>query len=150
MKDTKTRRIICVVLLVLTLIFIWGNSLLPAEYSRMVSRAAKNVLRWLQGKPPITGGGHGSGLLRKIAHFTEFAFLGMELCWICRMKKRHILLPLCMGIPVAWIDEGIQYFIPGRSCQIWDVCLDSLGLATGVTLILLLSFLLQMRKKQNT
>ena len=147
MKDTKVRRIICAALIILTLIFIWGNSLLPAEYSRLVSRAAKNFLRFLAGKPPITGGGKGSGLLRKIAHFTEFALLGMELCWLCRMKKKNVFLPLAMGIPVAWIDEGIQYFIPGRSCQLWDVCLDSLGLTTGFILILLLSFILERRKR---
>ena len=37
MKRTKRRMTVCTVLLICNLVFIWGNSLLPAEVSGQIS-----------------------------------------------------------------------------------------------------------------
>ena len=44
MKRTKRRMTVCTVLLVCNLVFIWGNSLLPAEVSGQISGTLKALL----------------------------------------------------------------------------------------------------------
>ena len=74
MVKTGSRIRLCVILLVLNVAFIWGNSLMTAEVSRAISSFVKTVLSFL-----LSGGGEqgqeGDHLLRKLAHFTEFACL---------------------------------------------------------------------------
>lgn len=134
-KD-KRRRAALTGLIVLTLAFIWGNSLLPPEASWAVSEAVKAVLLAL-----FPGGGEaageGSGLLgvlvRKAAHFTEFALLGALLA----ARQRGLLgartLPLLGGLLAALTDESIQYFT-GRTSSVFDVWLDFAGAAAGAAL----------------
>ena len=74
-KDRQIR--ICRAMLILNLCFIWGNSLLPGEVSGAFSDWVKELLmKLLPMKENLSTGG---GLLRKLAHFTEFAMLGLLL-----------------------------------------------------------------------
>ena len=131
---------LCTVLLGLNIAFIWGNSMLPGEISGALSDLLKNALAWLLGTgqeyPPV-----GGGLLRKLAHSTEFACLGWLLSWLVRMLRskqwEHILLPLLIGALVAAVDETIQLFVPGRGPGILDVGIDTLGCTLGIVLITL-------------
>ena len=124
---------LCKVCLLCILAFIWGNSLLPGDVSAAFSDWVKSLLEAL-----LPGGGNpreGRGLLRKIAHFTEFAALGMTLGWLGSMlqKKRH--WPLLLGMAAACIDETIQRFVPGRGPSLRDVAIDSCGVLTGLVLL---------------
>ena len=114
------------------LLFIWGNSLLPASVSAAISG-------WLHGA--LTGdGAGGDGVLRKIAHFTEFAFLGGLLCWLFikqqEGKGTAFLLSFACGLFAAITDELLQHFSPGRSPQVLDVCIDTAGVLTGICICL--------------
>ena len=135
MIRTDRRIRLCTALLVCNLIFIWGNSLLPGEVSEAFSNWVKDILAMLftQGPEKPTSG----GLLRKLAHFTEFTVLGMLLCWRFGMQGKNWKAALCAGIAAACIDETIQMFVPGRGPGIRDVCIDSLGVVTGIVLLLL-------------
>lgn len=42
------------------------------------------------------------------------------------------LIPWAFGTLYAVTDEFHQMFVPGRSCEIRDMCIDSCGVATGV------------------
>jgi len=80
-------------------------------------------------------------VLRKSAHFTVFCVLGILLCntislYPNAVRLQKIVLPLSLGILYACIDELHQYFVPGRACQIRDVCIDTAGVLTGVLLVL--------------
>ena len=137
MIRTKGRLRLCVTLLVLNLVFIWGNSLLPGETSGALSDWLKNVLSAIFGsKPGASGSG---GLLRKLAHFTEFTCLGMCLSWLFRMvrskTREHISFPLLAGIATAAIDETIQRFVPLRGPSIKDVGIDPAGVVLGIVII---------------
>ncbi len=136
MKNTCKRRRLCVTLLIANLIFIWGNSLLPGEVSSAFSRWVKDILEALFSKPG-TAPGEGHGLLRKIAHFTQFATLGMLLTWLLAMLEKKPWLTLLYGFSVACMDEGIQCFIPERGPSIKDVLLDTAGAAFGMGLLLI-------------
>lgn len=72
--------------------------------------------------------------VRKTAHFTEYAVLGLLLvgagsgvCGFWEMFRLWI-----MGSGYAAADEFHQLFVPGRSGQISDVFLDSAGVFCGV------------------
>ncbi len=132
---------ICWLLIAVNLAFIWGNSLLPAEISRAFSDWVKGLLRW-----GLTGGGSGgggSGLLRKIAHFTEFATLGLCLGWLCGMLGKTKWLALLAGAASGGLDELIQCFVPRRGPGILDVCIDTAGAAAGIALLLFGHHLIQ-------
>ena len=124
---------ICKILIVLNLCFIWGNSLMPAEISQAFSDWVKALLQ-----PLFFGGGsgtEGSGILRKIAHFTEFAALGLLLRWQFLLLEKKGRQSLLWGVLAAGIDETIQFFVPGRSPGLRDVFIDSCGVLTGILLL---------------
>lgn len=130
-KDRQIR--ICAVLLILNLGFIWGNSLLPAEVSQALSDWVKGFLTVLSSGEP--GPSSGSGLLRKIAHFTEFTALGLLLSWLFILLQKKRWYPLPLGMAAAGVDETIQFFVPGRSPGIMDVGIDTCGVLTGMLLL---------------
>ena len=135
MIRTDKRLRLCTALLVCNLVFIWGNSLLPGEVSGAFSDWVKGILEaiFAQGTPKPSSG----GLLRKLAHFTEFTALGMLLCWRTGMQRKPIPLALGCGVIAACIDETIQIFVPDRGPALRDVGIDSLGVLAGIVLVLL-------------
>ena len=135
MIRTDKRIRICTALLVCNLIFIWGNSLLPGDLSGALSDWVKAILESLFAQGPDAG--TSGGLLRKLAHFTEFTALGMLLCWRFGMLGKGWKPALILGIAAACMDETIQMFVPDRGPGIRDVCIDAMGVATGIALLLL-------------
>ena len=123
-------------LIAVLLCFIWGNSLLPGEISGRVSDWVKDILSFLlPGEVPgVTTGG---GLLRKIAHFSEFAALGFCLCWRFGMLEKRKIMALVYGFGAACVDETIQIFVPDRGPSPKDVAIDTCGAAVGMALLLL-------------
>ena len=86
----------------------------------------------------LSGGGaasEGSGLLRKLAHFTEFTALGMCLGWLFGMLQKKKVWPLLCGVLAACIDETIQIFVPDRGPGLLDVGIDSCGVLAGIFLL---------------
>lgn len=142
MISTEKRLRLCAVLIAVNLCFIWGNSLLPGEISGAISEAVKNVIRWCLSFLGLrSGGGGGGGLLRKVAHFTEFACLGGLFTWLFSMLRRPVLLAPGCGFLAACVDETIQIFVPDRGPSVFDVGIDTAGVAVGVTLLLLFHYI---------
>lgn len=142
MKRTKGRMTVCLCLIGLLLCFIWGNSLLPADDSGMLSGSLAEFL----GKVfPCLLTEEGEHFLRKAAHFSEFTALGLLCCWLFGMLRKKVYLPLLCGVGAACVDECLQRFSPGRACSIRDVALDAVGVLTGVMLLFLLHKLIKTR-----
>lgn len=146
MLRTEKRMRLCMTLLVLNLTFIWGNSLLPGEISGAISDWVKSVLALLL--PIAEGGGSGGFLVRKLAHFTEFTFLGMVLGWLFAMLNKSKIPAFLLGALAACVDETIQLFVPGRGPGIRDVCIDSAGVFTGIALLALMIHVQNWRKRK--
>ena len=146
MIRTEKRLRLCGVLIFLLLCFIWGNSLLPASMSRAFSDWVQAVLSMLF-SGGSAGAGQGSGLLRKIAHFTEFAALGALLGWLFGMLRKKNYVPFFWGVAAACVDETIQLFVPERGPGLLDVLLDSSGVLAG---LMLLYFGHHMMRKRST
>ena len=88
-------------------------------------------------------------LIRKGAHFTEFAILGILSFLLVRSYgltiKNGIFIGLTYCILFAVCDEIHQLFVAGRSGNIVDVCIDSAGSLTGIALCSVVCW----RKKQK-
>ena len=108
-------------------------ALLPGELSAAFSDWIREILTKLL--PNLEVGRKGTGLLRKIAHFTEFCTLGMCLGWLAGMLARPQGWALAGGVLAACIDETIQVFVPDRGPSLFDVGIDSCGVLTGIALL---------------
>ena len=126
------------VLIILTLALIWGHSLLgreaSSEESGFVMELLEPVLEMVVGEGNVT-----EFLVRKLAHFTEFFVLGLEVLTFFAYRKslfsQAFLLALTHGFFAAFLDETIQIF-SGRGPMIQDVWLDVSGFAVGASLML--------------
>lgn len=80
-------------------------------------------------------------LVRKTAHFTEYAILGalfyLNFIQFPRLNRhfKKILLPIIFSFLYACTDEIHQIFVPGRSSQFRDILIDTLGASFGCLLI---------------
>ena len=144
MKKTNTRVRLCIALLIVNLLFIWGNSLLPGEVSGAFSQWVKDLLGIAPGDPHT-----GHGLLRKLAHFTEFTCLGLCLQWLHGMFKKPVWRSLLCGFAAACLDETIQMFVPDRGPAIKDVLIDTSGVCLGVTVLWICITLKRKKYKEN-
>lgn len=140
-----TRRILSIALLLLatlTVAFIFYNSMLPPEKSEQQSGAFGDIIAEII--PPETeAGGFVQKYLRKIAHFTEYGLLGIELMlFTVLFAKRKLLFGVCsLGCATltALLDETIQIFSK-RGPSVNDIWIDVGGYAffAAVTLGVLL------------
>ena len=78
-----------------------------------------------------TGLGVWDTILRKGAHMTEYAILGLLLL---RALGRE-LPAFALGIAYAITDEIHQHFVRGRHASPVDVLIDTAGVAIGIFLV---------------
>lgn len=118
------------VLIVLLLLFIWGNSVLPAGISSKISGFVTRLL----GKDAV------EAHVRKAGHFTEFFVLGSSLGLYVTLQGRKgkdkatFLVFPALFVPL--MDETIQMF-NDRGPQVRDIWIDIAGYACGCLLMLL-------------
>ena len=78
-------------------------------------------------------------VVRKCAHFTEFALLGFNLLGWLRLKRRPPRYPVpaawCIATLYAGSDELHQMFVDQRGPALLDVGIDSAGALAGVLLM---------------
>ncbi|MEO6656075.1 MAG: VanZ family protein [Pyrinomonadaceae bacterium] len=73
------------------------------------------------------------GLVRKTAHFTEYAILAffiiraLSASSVPALRRFRYLLPLIVVAVIAAADEFNQSFEPSRTASAWDSGLDILG-----------------------
>ena len=92
-------------------------------------------------------------IVRKLAHMSIYGVLGMlsiGALYTHNLSTRfRPLLAVAICIAYAITDEWHQTFVPGRSGELKDVCIDSVGALLGVLLIFLIYTLIH-RKKQKS
>ena len=124
--------------------FIFSNSMAVAQVS---SASSGRVLTLLQ--VALRRLGHPAlaqrltmHFVRKLAHFCEYLLEGFLLMLCMRVYSRHplrhITVPMLGGVLTALTDETIQLYSPGRSSQVTDVWLDSVGVLAGILAVLVL------------
>lgn len=98
-------------------------------------------------------------LIRKFAHFTLY-FIGGILSYIaffCTYNNKEIndkknkteTYSILFCFIYATSDEIHQYFIPGRSCRVFDVVIDILGALFAIVLCNLIRFFLENKNRKK-
>lgn len=139
MNKTTITRLINVALLLLialTLIFIYAQSMKPEEVSKADSDKVSEIVGEII--PPTTKpGAYLQNNIRKVAHFTEFFLLGTEIgiyIVLFMRKYKTVLLSYPLGLILAFFDESIQ-ILSDRGPMISDVWVDLFGFSTAITLV---------------
>lgn len=146
----RIRFIVSICLLIITIIFIWSNS---AESGVKSSEKSSRIVDFI--KPTLDRNDNipyeqFEIIIRKGAHFLEFAVLGAELSisyifGALLKNKKHNNKAIIMIIPaffIAFADELIQLTSDGRACRFSDIIIDTSGALLGILIILLISELL--------
>ncbi len=158
------RKRILTVLIVLALVFIWGNSLVSRELSGKIS---DDILFFLNAAAEKVGLGpdaftymtdeDGDGvaeqptshLVRKAAHVTEYAVLAALL--FLRLEsagKKRFFTAWGLGTLTGAIDETLQIF-SHRGSQVRDVLIDTAGALLGLGVVMLILYLISRKEKSN-
>lgn len=129
----QKKKIMWITIYIMYILWIFSNSLDVADVSSEKSTAVLQFLNGLLfgGYPRLT-----EHIVRKLAHFSEYAVAGL-LGGVCILQGKKVRSPwlivaLAAGLLVALCDETIQLFVPGRSGQVLDVWIDFAGDAVGI------------------
>lgn len=119
---------------------IWGHSLMPADLSSQESAGPAALLMPLLELFGVYDIHVASHIVRKTAHFCEYAvlmvlFANMVRSWRVRIDARLIALTCAVLLVVPSVDEFIQTFVPGRDGAPRDVVLDMCGGLFGLVLV---------------
>lgn len=156
----KIGRILSILLIlafIATSIFIFSNSLKSRSSSANDSDSVTSVI-----KPFVDPDGKVTSIaftkiIRKLAHFAEFALLGVELALFRLVfKKRSALFEKIFSYPclmlialiMALLDETLQIF-SGRSAEVTDVWIDFSGSIFGILFVYLAVALIGYFKKRS-
>ena len=171
MRRERKANWIWLVLAVPLLAFIWGNSILSVAQSTSESRWVLNLVTPFLER--FVGAGNVTDhLVRKIAHFVEFAALGFVLFWLFRWLGgrasnassrggifggsssrgaasggRVLLNAALIAFFTGFFDETIQVFT-GRGALIKDVWLDFAGSAFGILIAGLIGLFVRGRSER--
>ena len=124
------------VLIVITLCFIFGNSLKGPDESMKQSDAVGDVLRPIIDPDEKLTDEEFSFFVRKSGHFVEYAILGFESALLAFVLGGGLTLlgatcPAFGCLLMANVDEFIQSFTD-RGSKVADVFIDFGGAVTGI------------------
>lgn len=148
MKDFLKRhaKLLISLLLIFQMLFIFAMSSFGSDSSNAQSSQIIQVLH--QVFPNLSSRTSGldasvlTFIVRKTAHFTEYAILGVLFYFFYRQtlpQKNGLqlfVLAILSSFLYACTDEIHQLFVPGRSGQFTDVLVDTLGAFCGCLLLL--------------
>lgn len=150
----KIIRAILLILIIINCIIIFMFSNQDANES---GKTSQGVIKYIYEHVPILKNipeDTFSFIVRKTAHFSIYMLLGiLSVSFALTYKGTKYqkgLASLCFGILYACSDEFHQLFIEGRSGEIRDVLIDSLGCLLGIFIVIFIVKIIQkMRKEQR-
>ena len=121
-------------LILMVIIFVLSN--FPAADSDQQSGLIVNTLTTIfpdleMVKPLVT-------IVRKMAHFIEYALLGFFTARAFKLSKKSSWWSILFCVIYAATDEFHQTFIPGRSGELRDVLVDTAGATVGTVIYILI------------
>lgn len=166
---SEKKQLIQLILILLTLVLIFGHSAMPPAASSTESGFVTKLLAPLLSKllPPDADMEH---FVRKAAHFTEYFLLGLQLFFYLKVKllkapfisaqaakkqrplfkvsaNAALIMAPVISWAIAFLDETIQIF-SGRGPAIQDVWLDTAGALTACLLMWLIVAVIASKRQQ--
>ncbi len=157
-KSKNHFRDIVLSLTILWMIFIFLMSAQPADESTNTSLfVGRTIASWTV--PGFTDWSQEDQLrlaetidhpVRKTAHALEYTILGILISLTLNEYRKvsyesNMAIAFILGAAYAATDEFHQLFVPGRSGQLSDVALDSLGVLAGCILVYVLKKIIDAR-----
>ena len=153
-KNLIFKRVLFLIMLAITFYAIFKFSSQDGELSSSVSRKVTTFFVELLSKVKNMDAGLKlhyitklEPIVRKLAHFSIYTIVGFSIMgFMCTFNIRNIfkfIISNFVGIIYAVSDEIHQSFTPGRSPRVLDVCIDSLGVLTGIFILIFLIILLE-------
>ena len=150
----RSKKIITIILVLLwmILVFYLSNQIADdsAELSGGLTKKVLQILHILDGKT-IEEQAIIETIFRKLAHFCLYTLGGILILLHINLykitDKNKVIASLIIGTAYAITDELHQLFVPGRSGEIRDVCIDSLGIIIGIILLFKFLKFIERRKK---
>ena len=134
-------RIILSVLIIITLIFIWTNSIQNGTESNAQSDRIVTRLKPIIDPKNKIDIDDLSFAIRKAAHFCEYFLLGAELClFFYSLKIKEIFGSPFLVLMSAVIDETIQLYHE-RTSSVTDIILDFCGGLCGICIMIIIVIL---------
>ena len=141
-------RVIFTFALIACIVFIFSNSMQIGDVSESASGRVLLLMKKVFTRLGMPGVANHltDHIVRKLAHFCEYALEGFLLTLCLRVYTRHFFVhiswpircvrhsswPILGGLRTALTDETIQMFSDGRSSQRTDVWLDFSGVMAGI------------------
>ena len=139
---------ISTILIILWLAVIFGHSLMPGSVSSGESSFVTDML--IKVFPFLSNADDAGLFVRKAAHFSEFAVLGMLVSARIRdidiTVMKRVALSSFSGLVAAFTDETIQLFVEGRAGSVADMWIDLGGTVTGTLIAVLAISLIRSRQ----
>lgn len=148
-KRKKAWRVAAVLLVIawMVLIFVMSGATADAsnEQSGVVVELVKKVFNVSSEQPELLD--NLTTIVRKCAHAFEYFVLGILLLnvirqfWSTTRKNswvRYWYLAVVGAAIYAVTDEVHQAFVPGRSCELRDIIIDTVAASVGVGMVMLL------------
>ena len=130
-------RVVFTAALIACIMFIFRNSLENGAQSSARSQAVMQLVNSALAKVHL--GPLSEHLIRKLAHFSEFALEGFLLMLCIRVYTkhfvRHMSWPLLGGMTTALMDETIQLHSLNRTSSVVDVWIDMSGVVAGLLIV---------------
>ncbi len=144
-KGRKTYIIISAIILLAVLITIFVLSAQNGEESSSTSGFFTELIE------AVFGQAANESVIRTLAHFCEFAGLGLVMCnFIFALKdKLKPFLSILFSAGYATTDEIHQFFVPGRACQLSDWAVDFTGIVFGVVVFCVFFFIIRTIKNKR-
>ena len=136
-KDNFKGKLIAAVLLIAWMVVIFVFSAMPAEASDEKSMLIVNILDSLGLNTQGTLADLANHIVRKSAHFIEYAllyFFALNLMRYYFTFNKALLMSLAIVFLYACTDEFHQLFVPGRAGRFSDVLIDTSGGFTSMVL----------------
>ena len=158
MKDKEIKqnkkRIITLVLIIAWMIIVFYLSNQSGDSSGILSQKLTGKIIKIQNLKSINQESFFQidELIRKIAHFILYALGGLLIYIHVKTynleENSKVILTQIIGTTYALTDEFHQLLIPGRSGEVRDILIDSLGIAIGILLIVLIDMI--KKKKEGS
>ena len=158
-KRKKIWKIVSVLLVIIWMVVIFVMSGLPAEVSNeqsgVVVEIVKTVFNVSPEQPELLD--NLTTIVRKCAHALEYFVLGILTLNVIRQfwsttgkkgwAKYWYLAVICASI-YAVTDEVHQIIVPGRSCELRDIVIDTVAASVGVGVVMLVRWILRQSSRR--
>lgn len=152
------KKIICLVLVVLAMGTMYYFSSQEGNVSKMQSDKVVNMVDEIRQEVTIKDSklisikdkvfnvlkryGSKSYIIRKLAHFSIYACIGISLCLMLYVFTKRVFISATLSFIIsalyAYYDEMRQLSVAGRVGSIKDVFIDSSGAITGIIILVVI------------